>query len=557
LNVHRLKALLLSWGSGGNRSFRNDANGISLDAGATFAERASGHGDQPAAELSGHADGPPQARADRRDRLPRNKQPKPAVPNSACAEPSCPLVYNGGSVQHSPHVYLLLWGPNWSADPSQSTTASYLENFYAGLGLLPQDSWSDTTDQYSDGSGHPSFSASVYKGVWQDTSTPPTGVDQAQLGAEADAFSASQGITDLTNSQIVVATQSGTCPQGFYAPSCNGSTGDYCAWHSSSNEPYTNLPYVLDTGSGCGEDYVNAGGTHDGFSIVGGHEYAETITDPYVGSGWWDPNDPYGGEIGDKCAWRTPNGDVSLSTGSFAMQSLWSNSANACVMSTHTQQQDTVTVTNPGNQSSYQHSNPGLQMSGSSSEGYSLTWSATGLPAGLTINASTGLISGQVTATPTTYPITVTATDTNGASNSASFSWAVLSDVGSTVKNSASAKCLNDYNGLVSPGSRIVIWTCTSNGPNEMFSHPSNPGELVVYGQCLTDPANGASGTKQVIQPCTGAPNQMWNHNSKSQYVLTANGLCLTDPSGSKVNGTQVVVKSCQNVSNQHWQAAS
>jgi hypothetical protein len=48
----------------------------------------------------------------------------------------------------------------------------------------------------------------------------------------------------------------------------------------------------------------------------------------------------------------------------------------------------------------------------------------------------------------------------------------------------------------------------------------------------------------------------MWNHNSKSQYVLTANGLCLTDPSGSKINGTQVVVKSCQNVSNQHWQGS-
>jgi len=53
-----------------------------------------------------------------------------------------------------------------------------------------------------------------------------------------------------------------------------------------------------------------------------------------------DFNDSSGGEIGDKCAWQAPNGDVALSTGSFAMQSLWSNSApNACVMSTSVSQQ--------------------------------------------------------------------------------------------------------------------------------------------------------------------------------------------------------------------------
>jgi hypothetical protein len=214
---------------------------------------------------------------------------------------------------------------------------------------------------------------------------------------------------------------------------------------------------------------------------------------------------------------------------------------------------DTVTVTNPGNQSSYQHSNLGVQMSGSSSGGFSLTWSATGLPAGVTINPSTGLIGGAVTAAPATYPVTVTATDTNGASGSAQFNWTVQADVGSPVKNSASAKCLNDSNSLVSPGNPIVIWTCIPNGPNEKWSQPANPGELVMYGQCLTDPAPGLGGTKQVIEPCRGAPNQMWFHNSSFEYVLTANGLCLTDPSSSTLNGTQVEVKTCKNVSNQHW----
>jgi serine protease len=260
------------------------------------------------------------------------KRPKSAsAPSTACAEPDCPLVYNGGSVQHTPHVYLLLWGPNWSTDANQKASASYLERFYRGLGVQPRDSWSTTTDQYGDGSGHPVFSGSVYKGAWQDTSTPPTGIDQTGLANEADAFATSRNITDLTDAQIVVATQSGTCPQGF---GCSGG-GQYCAWHTYTDHdvPFTNLPYNLDVY--CGENYVNANGTDDGWSIVGGHEYAETITDPYPDSGWYDSSDQIsGGEIGDKCSWVQPMGDVTLSSGSFAMQSLWSNSANACVLST-------------------------------------------------------------------------------------------------------------------------------------------------------------------------------------------------------------------------------
>jgi hypothetical protein len=48
----------------------------------------------------------------------------------------------------------------------------------------------------------------------------------------------------------------------------------------------------------------------------------------------------------------------------------------------------------------------------------------------------------------------------------------------------------------------------------------------------------------------------MWYHNCTSEYVLTANGLCLTDPSGSRLNETRVVVKTCKNVSNQHWRGS-
>ena len=139
-----------------------------------------------------------------------------------CAEPYCPVAYQGGPVQHTPHVYLLLWGPNWSSDQNQAATASYLESFYSGLGVPPQDNWSTVTSQYGDSSGFPTFGKSVFMGMFQDTGVPPTGVGQGGLAAEADTFAADQGITDLSDAQIVVATQSGTCPAGFVGTSCGG-----------------------------------------------------------------------------------------------------------------------------------------------------------------------------------------------------------------------------------------------------------------------------------------------------------------------------------------------
>ena len=86
---------------------------------------------------------------------------------------------------------------------------------------------------------------------------------------------------------------------------------------------------------------------------------------------------------------------------------------------------NTVTVTNPGTQTWTVGTAASLQIQATdSASGQTLTYSATGLPAGLSINSSTGLISGTPTATGT-GSATVTAKDTTGASGSATFSWTV------------------------------------------------------------------------------------------------------------------------------------
>ena len=90
---------------------------------------------------------------------------------------------------------------------------------------------------------------------------------------------------------------------------------------------------------------------------------------------------------------------------------------------------NTVTVTNPGGQTSTIGTAASLQIQATDSgSGQTLTYSAAGLPAGLSINSSTGLISG----TPTTAgnsSVTVTAKDGTGASGSATFTWTVSNPV--------------------------------------------------------------------------------------------------------------------------------
>ncbi len=90
---------------------------------------------------------------------------------------------------------------------------------------------------------------------------------------------------------------------------------------------------------------------------------------------------------------------------------------------------NTVTVTNPGSQSSTVGAAVSLQVNATdSASGQTLSYSAAGLPAGLSINSS-----GLITGTPTTAgssSVTVTAKDTTGAAGTASFNWTVSTTAG-------------------------------------------------------------------------------------------------------------------------------
>jgi hypothetical protein len=148
---------------------------------------------------------------------------------------------------------------------------------------------------------------------------------------------------------------------------------------------------------------------------------------------------------------------------------------------------NTVTVTNPGNQTGAVGTAVSLQIQASdSATGQTLTYSATGLPAGLSISSSTGLISGTPT-TAGTSSVTVTATDGTGANGTASFTWTISSSTSSPPPPSSSCSVTytpDNWQGGFT-GNVVIDNTGTSaiDGWTLTFTFPGN--------QQITDTWNG------------------------------------------------------------------
>jgi serine protease len=249
------------------------------------------------------------------------------------------LSYHGGvggiGVETAPKVYLVLWGSQWSSDPSTELTT--LQSFFQHAG---GSSWLNSVTQYCQGvssgtitcgtSGkHAGNPPGIYGGLYQDNgSLAPSSPTQSQLAAEAVKAAGHFGNTTSSSNasvQYVIATSHNNNSSGFGT--------QYCAWHSSTSSSvgtiaYTNLPYITDAGASCGANF-NSLGAKAGITIVEGHEMAETATDQFPNGGWLDRN---GAENGDKCAWissgQGASANVVMNGATFPVQSLWSNAFN-------------------------------------------------------------------------------------------------------------------------------------------------------------------------------------------------------------------------------------
>jgi len=218
---------------------------------------------------------------------------------------------------------------------------------------------------------------------------------------------------------------------------------------------------------------------------------------------------------------------------------------------------NTVTVTNPGNQTgTVGTSISGVQVHATdSASGQTLAYAASGLPAGLSINSSTGLISGTPSSAGTSS-VTVTATDTTGAFGSATFTWTVSGSTptgGQEIVGTASGRCIDVPNATTSNGTQVQLWDCNGNS-NQRWTYTSSK-QLMVYGnKCLDASGGGTSnGTAVIIWDCNGQTNQQWNVNSNGSISGVQSGLCLDASGAATANGTKIQLYSCWGGSNQQW----
>ncbi|HZP50965.1 cellulose-binding domain-containing protein [Actinocrinis sp.] len=236
--------------------------------------------------------------------------PTPSSPPPAACHASTCVQYNGGSngvITQSPKVYLVFYGSQWGGTGGSTQTQN--EGFFKGLGTGGE-RWSNVLTQYCNavpagtqtcpaGAVHiPYPTSTVYGGTWFDSSKPAPAQPGDDLITEARSAAAHFGATgQLARSIFIIFSPAGTSAGGGYS------------WHTTTSDGY---------------NVINAAYGEQN-TIVTSHEYAETMTD--VNAGWTTADKT--NEVADLCG---PDGNLTLTTGSFPVTSVWSNQDSGCAI---------------------------------------------------------------------------------------------------------------------------------------------------------------------------------------------------------------------------------
>jgi GH25 family lysozyme M1 (1,4-beta-N-acetylmuramidase) len=211
----------------------------------------------------------------------------------------------------------------------------------------------------------------------------------------------------------------------------------------------------------------------------------------------------------------------------------------------------------PGNQSDQVGSSVTRSLNALDGGG-AMTFSATGLPTGVQIDASTGALTGTLPGTAAAFPVSVTASAAGGASVTQTFTW--------DVHGSASLGTLSSQTGSVGNPVRYQVPASDGlSGCTLRFSATGLPPGLGMNSCGLITgwPATGGHYTVNVqVSDTSGTAlasgSFAWTiahaagTGPAGHIVLHSNGKCL-----AALSATSIAIETCGSATNQHWTVAA
>ncbi len=242
-----------------------------------------------------------------------------------------PLLYHeaGQGVQHTPKVYLIFWGSNFTTNEKGQETRSMLLKLFEGLSST---AYQGILTQYFDSTGR--ISSTVTSSSYVDSGvSAPSSVNELKIEEEVQRAINSNGWKPELSAQFMVVT----APGSTFETSFVG--GGFCAYHGvttasanvTAGTVYGFVPYQGDPpfSQGC----VSVGNPSNNpvfkTSKSMSHEYAEAATDPEPGGSTYAWRASGGAEVSDICSSLA---DFELASGAYA-QWQYDDHLNSCASS--------------------------------------------------------------------------------------------------------------------------------------------------------------------------------------------------------------------------------
>jgi GH25 family lysozyme M1 (1,4-beta-N-acetylmuramidase) len=213
-----------------------------------------------------------------------------------------------------------------------------------------------------------------------------------------------------------------------------------------------------------------------------------------------------------------------------------------------------LSLLDPGNQKQTTGDPVGLQLEQAiPAPGATVSYTATGLPAGLSLSPA-GQLTGWLKRAGN-YTVQISASSTAGTAGSVSFGWTVAAaaNQGPTgpVRFGAGGQCLNDTGNSSADGTPVDIWTC--NGSTSQQWTLAQDQTLRIHGKCLAVSGSAMTdGAKAVLATCSGFASQQWTVGTGAQLINGTAAKCLGG-SAAGTNGAQAWISVCNGKANQKW----